>query len=64
MYKIIGESTNEFNLRKDFYNKLLDKKISTNESHKLSVIWSNIKFRKCRYPSDIYHLVKIHDKSI
>lgn len=64
MYKIIGESKNEYEMRKAFYDKLKDKNIGDKEATKMSVIWSNIKFRDCRYPSWIYHMMKKYDNTI
>lgn len=64
MYKIIGESGTEFEMRKAFYNKLKTKNIENKEAIKISLIWSNIKFRNCRYPSWIYHMIKNYDETI
>jgi len=64
MYKIIGESKNEYEMRKSFYDKLKERKIDDKEAMKMSVIWSNIKFRQCRYPSWIYHLISKYDETI
>lgn len=50
-----GESNTEFDERKKFYNFLESKKIK--ESEKLSKIYTNIKFRECRYTPKMYHYI-------
>lgn len=56
MEQLHGESKMEFNERKQFYDFLLSKKIK--DADKLSKIYSNIKFRKCKYSGMIYHYNK------
>jgi hypothetical protein len=64
MNKVLGESFVEFEERKKFYQKLLDNKVKEDEAIKMSLIWANIKFRKCRYEPYIYHQVKKYDNNI
>jgi len=57
MNKVLGESLIEFEERKKFYQKLLDNKMEENEAIRYSLIWANIKFRKCRYNASIYQMI-------
>lgn len=60
MQKIKGESNYEFEQRKLFYDFLSSKKVKDIE--KLSKVWANIKFRKCRYSSSLYNFLMKLDK--
>jgi hypothetical protein len=64
MNKVLGESFVEFEERKKFFQKLLDNKVKEDEAIKLSLIWANIKFRKCRYEASLYHQIKKYDDSV
>lgn len=60
MQKIKGESNYEFEQRKLFYDFLSSKKVK--DMGKLSKVWANIKFRKCRYSASLYHFLMKLDK--
>lgn len=63
MEQLRGESNFEFEQRKKFYDFLSSKKdIKNNEIEKISKIWSNIKFRSCRYSPKMYHFIMSLDK--
>jgi len=51
--RIKGESLVEYNARLKFVESHKDK-IDKEEIDKLSKIWANIKFRKCKYNKTIY----------
>lgn len=55
MNQLKGESNMEFEERKKFYDYLLLKKIK--DSEKISKIYTNIKFRECRYSHKMYHFI-------
>jgi hypothetical protein len=48
------ESNKRFQLRILFIKNLESKKVEWKEANKLSKIWYNIKFNKCKYQSIIY----------
>ena len=52
------ESSNQFNKRIEFINKLNKLNINWNEALKLSKIWYCITFKKCKYKNDIYNYIK------
>lgn len=60
MQQLKGESNFEFEQRKLFNDFLSSKNIKDNE--KLSKVWANIKFRSCRYSSQLYHFISKLDK--
>jgi hypothetical protein len=55
MNQLRGESNMEFEERKKFYDFLSSKKIKDND--KISKIYTNIKFRECRYSPKMYHFI-------
>jgi hypothetical protein len=61
--KQIDESDTRYNLRIQFIDKI-DKKYNLKEKIRLSKFWYNIKFNKCKYNKDIYHLITTIDPSI
>ncbi len=52
------ESNNQFNQRLEFINKLEENNIEWKEANKLSNIWHNITFKKCKYPEELYNKIK------
>ena len=65
LIKFLSESEYVFNQRLDFIRKIEKKrKIDFKLADKYSKIWSNIKFKKCRYQKKIYLLIKSVDNSI
>lgn len=57
-----GESNMEFEERKKFYNFLESKKIK--DSEKLSKIYTNIKYRECRYTPRMFHYIMKLEKEL
>ncbi len=47
------------NAKKKFKNKYTDKDLE-----KFSKIWANIKYKRCRYSTKIYNLIKIFTKDL
>jgi len=60
--RYISESNNNFELRLNYINKLEKHNIPWNEANKLSLLWYNIKFKKCKYNKDLYITVLKYDK--
>lgn len=52
------ESDEQFNSRLELIKKLEKKKIEWKQAEKLSKIYYNIKFKKCKYISIIYNMVR------
>lgn len=48
----------------NFIKKMEKEKINPNLVNKYSKIWINIKYRKCKYPSNIYYFIKKFDSTI
>lgn len=59
--KYISESSNQFNNRLIFINKLENKNINYKEALRLSKVWFSIKYKKCTYPYEIYNNVMQYD---
>jgi len=64
--KFNSESKNRFNQRIIFIKKLIDSNnnIEWKNIVKFSKIWSNIKFKQCKYNSKLYNYIKKFDNSI
>lgn len=56
--KYISESNNIFTQRLNFIKKAENKNIPWNQALKLSLVWYNINFNKCRYNKELYDLVQ------
>jgi len=54
MTKFFSESEDIFKKRLEFMKKLEKKNIKFKEAEKYSKIWSNIKFKDCKYQKKIY----------
>ena len=61
--KQINESNYRYNLRLEFIAKINNDN-SLEEKIRLSKFWYNIKFNKCKYNKDIYHLITSIDPNI
>ena len=58
----ISESDSQFKKRLDFIGKLENKSISSKDAVKYSKIWYFIRFKKCKYSSDIYtKIIKLEE---
>ena len=64
IFKYHSESENYFNKRLEFLKKLEEAKVSFKDAVKFSKIWSNIKFKECRYNIKVYNIIKKYDKTI
>jgi hypothetical protein len=53
----LSESNNQFNQRLEFIKKLDNANTEWKEAQKLSKIWHNITFKKCRYPQELYNKI-------
>jgi hypothetical protein len=60
--KFWNESNNRLKQRLNFISKLEKLNKEFKETYKLSKLWYNIKFNKCRYSQDIYKLIITLDK--
>lgn len=60
--KFYSESESIFNQRINFIKKVEKKKIKFKEALKYSKIWSNIKFKECKYNKKVYLKVIDFDK--
>jgi hypothetical protein len=56
--QFFSESDEIFNDRLTFLKKLESESISWKEAIKLSKIYVNVKYKKCKYSPQIYYLVK------
>ena len=63
LHQFESESNLLFNKRKLFLEKNLSN-LTWKKAVKISKIWSNIKFKKCRYNPKIYYYIKKFDNSI
>jgi hypothetical protein len=52
------ESDEQFNSRLELIKKLEEKKIEWKQAQKLSKIYYNVKFKKCRYSPIVYNMIK------
>jgi len=52
------ESDDQFNSRLELIKKLEEKKIEWKQAQKLSKIYYNVKFKKCRYSPIVYNMIK------
>jgi hypothetical protein len=60
--QFLSEPESKFNLRIEYIRKLEKKNIEWKEAHRLSKIWYAIKFKKCKYPPEVYHRVIGYEK--
>jgi hypothetical protein len=56
--KFFSESDENFNSRLEVIKKFEEDKLEWKEALKLSKIYSNIKFKKCKYSPQIYFSIK------
>ena len=56
--KFLSESNENFNSRLEVIKKFEEDKLEWKEALKLSKIYSNIKFKKCKYSPQIYFSIK------
>lgn len=52
------ESDEQFTLRIELIKKLEEKKIDYKQALKLSKIYYNIKFKKCKYTPVVYNMIR------
>ena len=64
IFKYHSESENYFNQRLEFLKKLENSNVKFKDAVKISKIWSNIKFKECRYNVKVYNMIKKFDESI
>jgi hypothetical protein len=64
LYKYHSESNNYFNQRMNFLKILESNNVSFKDAVKFSKVWSNIKFKNCKYDVKILNLIKKYDKNI
>tara|TARA_B110000858_G_C17664925_1_gene409064 strand:- start:91 stop:324 length:234 start_codon:yes stop_codon:yes gene_type:complete len=64
IFKYHSESENYFNQRLEFLKKLEISNVNFKDAVKFSKIWSNIKFKECRYNLKVYNNIKKFDKNI
>ena len=62
--RFFSEPINRFNLRVEFINKLSLSKLAWKDAVKCSKIWSNLKYKKCKYNQKVFLRVKKYDNSI
>ena len=58
----ISESNNQFNNRLIYIKKLENNNLNYKEAIRISKIWYSIKYKKCKYPLEIYNYVIQFDK--
>lgn len=56
--QFLCESDEQFNSRLELIKKLEEKNIEWKQAQKLSKLYYNIKFKKCRYSPIIYNMIK------
>jgi hypothetical protein len=52
------ESDEQFKLRLEVIKKLEEKNIEWKQAQKLSKIYYNVKFKKCRYTPMVYNMIR------
>lgn len=57
----IAESNCIFEAKINYIRKLEKAGFSWKEADTMSKIWSNIKYKKCKYPAEIYHKIMYYD---
>jgi hypothetical protein len=62
LLQYLSESNSQFNKRVEFIKKLEKKDIDWKEANRLSRIWFAIKFKKCKYPQEVYYKIINLDK--
>lgn len=60
--QFLSESNNQFNKRLEFIKKLEKESVDWKEAYRLSKIWHCIKFKQCKYLSELYHKITTFDK--
>ena len=58
----LSESNDRFRQKLEFIRKLEKSNVEWKESNRLSKIWSNIKFRECKYAPELYYKIMNYDK--
>ena len=61
--KFIEESNEQFSNRLLYIKKLEKNNINIKEAIRLSKIWYCIKYKKCKYPSEIYNYIMLFDNN-
>ena len=61
LLQYLSESNNNLELRVNYIRKLEKHNIPWNEAINLSLIWYNIKFKKCKYNKELYIKVMSFD---
>jgi hypothetical protein len=56
--QFLCESDEQFNSRLELIKKLEEKNIEWKQAQKLSKIYYNVKFKKCRYSPIVYNMIK------
>ena len=56
--QFLSESDEYFNSRLEVLKKLEEDKIEWKDALKFSKIYANVKYKKCKYNPQIYHLIK------
>jgi hypothetical protein len=54
----LSESNEQFAERLKLIQKLEQENMAWKDAHKLSKIYYNVKYKKCKYPPIIYHNIK------
>ena len=62
--KFCSESNKRFNKRIEFIKILENNKLKWKEAHKISKIWYNIIYNKCKYNQELYLIVIKYNKLI
>jgi len=52
------ESDEQFNSRLELVKKMEEKNVEWKQAQKLSKIYYNVKFKKCRYTPMVYNMIK------
>jgi hypothetical protein len=60
--QFLSESNSEFKKRLLYIKKLEEAKIVWKEANRLSKVWYNIEFKKCKYNQDLYLKVMRYTK--
>jgi len=56
--QFLCESDEQFNSRLELIKKLEEKNIEWKQAQKLSKLYYNVKFKKCRYSPIVYNMIK------
>ena len=62
LLQYLSESNNQFNKRLEYIQKLEKVNVDWKDTQRLCKVWYCIKYKKCKYLSELYHKVLSYEK--